>query len=158
MCAWSIAQLRHAASMKLSALRRDKNRAFQKWLEYRPGAEENLLMQLSHLFRNPEFFVPYNAGDVIFKEGEPGKTMYVVLEGEVDVLLRDRIVETIGPEQFFGELALIEERPRSATAVARTRCKLAPINHARFNFLVQQTPHFALHVMRGMADRLRRRD
>ena len=45
---------------------------------------------------------------------------------------------------------------RSATAVAKTDCKLAPINQNRFKFLVQQTPHFALHLMQGMAERLRR--
>lgn len=54
-------------------------------------------------------------------------------------------------------MALIDQQPRSTSAVAHTDCKLAPINPARFNFLVQQTPHFALHLMRVMADRLRQR-
>jgi len=112
---------------------------------------------LSHLFRNPEYFVPFKAGDVIFNEGDAGDMMYVVIEGEVDIVVRNKIVETIGPENFLGEMALVDASPRSATAVARTNCKLAPINHSRFNFLVQQTPNFALHLMRVMTDRLRRR-
>jgi CRP-like cAMP-binding protein len=53
-------------------------------------------------------------------------------------------------------MALIESRPRSATAVARTDWKLVAVSEKRFAFLVQQTPHFALQVMRVMADRLRR--
>jgi CRP/FNR family transcriptional regulator, cyclic AMP receptor protein len=114
-------------------------------------------MQLSHLFRNSEFFVPFKAGDVIFKEGDTGEEMYVVLEGSVDVYVHGRVVETIGTDNFLGEMALIDARPRSATAIARTDCKLAPINQNRFKFLVQQTPHFALHLMQGMAERLRHR-
>jgi CRP-like cAMP-binding protein len=113
-------------------------------------------MQLSHLFRNSEFFTPFKAGDIVFKEGEPGDQMYVVLEGEVDIVVNDKVVETVGVDNFLGEMALIEERPRSATAVAKTDCKLAAINQNRFKFLVQQTPYFALRLMQGMAKRLRR--
>jgi len=114
-------------------------------------------MQLSHLFRNTEYFIPFKAGDTIFKEGEPGDQMYVVLEGEVDVIVHDKVVETVRVDNFLGEMALIDARPRSATAVARTDCRLAPINQNRFKFLVQQTPYFALHLMQGMAERLRHR-
>jgi len=114
-------------------------------------------MQLSHLFRNTEFFIPYKAGDTVFKEGEPGDEMYVVLEGEVDIIVRDKVVETVGVDNFLGEMALLDERPRSATAVAKTDCKLAPINQNRFKFWGQQTPHFAIHLMQGMAERLRHR-
>ncbi len=114
-------------------------------------------MQLSHLFRNSEFYIPFKSGDVIFKEGESGDEMYVVLEGEVAVIVHDQVVETVGVDNFLGEMALIDSRPRSATAVAKTDCKLAPINQNRFKFLVQQTPHFALHLMQGMAKRLRER-
>jgi CRP-like cAMP-binding protein len=114
-------------------------------------------MQLSNLFRNTDFFQPYKAGDTVFKAGDPGDQMYVVLEGEVDIIVQDKVVETVGVDDFLGEMALIDERPRSATAVARTDCRLAPINQNRFKFLVQQTPHFALHLMQRMAERLRQR-
>ena len=114
-------------------------------------------MQLSHLFRNSEFFVPFKAGDTIFKDGDPAHEMFVVLEGEVDVFVHGKMVETVGVDNFLGEMALINSLPRSATAVAKTDCKLAPINENRFKFLVQQTPHFALHLMKGMAERLRQR-
>jgi CRP-like cAMP-binding protein len=66
------------------------------------------------------------------------------------------VVETIGPEGFFGELALIDQSPRSATAVARTDCKLVGLDERRFIFMVDEMPFFAIRVMKVMADRLRR--
>src|ERR1043166_10096095 len=101
-------------------------------------------MQLSHLFRNSEFFIPFKAGDTVFKEGEPGDQMYVVLEGEVDIIVHDKVVETVGVDNFLGEMALIDERPRSATAVAKTDCKLAPIAPRRFEYLVHTDHNLAL--------------
>jgi len=84
--------------------------------------------------------------------------MYILKEGEVDILVHDKIVETIGPGEILGEMALIDQNPRSATAVARTNCQLVSIDEKRFTFLVQQTPYFAIEVMRVMARRLRQMD
>jgi CRP-like cAMP-binding protein len=84
--------------------------------------------------------------------------MYAVSEGEVDILVHGKVVETVGPGGILGEMALIDTKPRSATAIAQTDCKLVPISEKRFTFLIQQTPHFALQVMRVMAERLRRMD
>lgn len=110
------------------------------------------------ILRNLDEHVAFAPGQPIFSAGDPGEVMYVVGEGEVDVLVNGKCVETIGPGGVFGEMALIEHRPRSATAIAKTAAKLVPIGERRFNFLVQNTPHFALQVMRIMADRLRRAD
>jgi CRP-like cAMP-binding protein len=92
---------------------------------------------------------------VIFTAGSPGDVMYVVKEGEVEVLVRDRVVETIGPGGILGEMALIDHSPRSASARAKTDCQLVPIAEARFAYLIQETPYFAIEVMRVMARRLR---
>lgn len=107
------------------------------------------------LFRRSET-EDYVAGQIIFKEGEPGDKMYVISEGEVDILIGHDAIETARPGTTLGEIALIDQSPRSATALARTDCKLVPIDARRFQFLVQQTPFFALTVMKIMADRLRR--
>ncbi len=56
---------------------------------------------------------------------------------------------------LLGEMALIDDSPRTANAVAKSPSRLAQIDRRRFHFLVQQTPHFATHVMRTLADRLR---
>jgi CRP-like cAMP-binding protein len=96
------------------------------------------------------------AGEVIFEEYDMGSEMYVVIEGEVDLTIRGKVVETLGPGEPFGEMALIDQAPRTATAIAKTACKLAVIPEKRFLFMVQTTPHFALQIMKVMADRLRR--
>ena len=96
------------------------------------------------------------AGETIFRAHDMGAEMYVVLEGEVELTISDKVVETVGPGEPFGEMALIDQAPRVATATAKTACKLAVIPEKRFLFMVQTTPHFALHIMKVMADRLRR--
>ncbi len=98
----------------------------------------------------------FEAGQTIFVEGEMGAVMYVVLEGEVELRINDRVVETLGPSEPFGEMALIDQAPRVATAVAKTGCRLLVIPENRFLFMVSAMPHFSLQLMRVMAERLRR--
>lgn len=112
-------------------------------------------MDLRELNKNPEYYVPYPAGDVIFKEGDQGDTMYVIIEGQLEFLIRGTSVREFGPGEVFGEMALISEKPRSATVVAKTDCKVAPINRKRFLLLVQQSPQFSLHMLDIMAERIR---
>jgi CRP/FNR family cyclic AMP-dependent transcriptional regulator len=110
------------------------------------------------LFRNSENTQDFPAGQQIFGAGDAGEVMYVVVDGEVDLLVKGKLVEQLGAGGVLGEMALLDSAPRSATAVAKTDCKLASIDKKRFMFLVQQTPNFALHLMRIIADRLRRMD
>ena len=96
------------------------------------------------------------AGEAIFREFDMGSEMYVVLEGQVEITIDSKVLETLGPGEPFGEMALIDQAPRTATAIAKTPCKLAVISEKRFLFMVAQTPHFALQIMKVMADRLRK--
>lgn len=100
----------------------------------------------------------YAAGDVIFAEGDKGDAMYVVRTGEVAIERRGHVMETLSGGGIFGEMALIDGSPRSATVRARTDCEVAPINEKSFLFLVHETPYFAIAVMRTLAERLRRMD
>lgn len=115
-------------------------------------------MTTINLFRDARDAVELPAGQTIFTEGEPGDCLYVVVEGEVQITRAGKHVRTVGPGSLFGEMALIEHGPRSATATARTPCRVVSVNERRFNFLVQQTPFFAIQVMRIMSERLRSRD
>ena len=110
------------------------------------------------MFRNQENIESFSAGDTIFSKGDPRTVMYVVREGEVEIRLGDKVVEVVGPDGVFGEMAMVDGQPRTAAAVARTDCKLVPIDQKRFQFLVQQTPYFAIEVMRVLVERLRRAD
>ena len=81
---------------------------------------------------------------------------YVVRSGTVRLHLGDRELETVGEGGIFGEMALVDGAPRSASATAETDCELVAVDERRFQYLVQETPFFAQAVMRVMADRLRR--
>ena len=102
-----------------------------------------------HLFQHARNFEIAEAGSTIFKQGDESKNMmYAVTEGEVEIFVDDKLEDTIGPGTTLGELGLIDGGTRTATAVAKTDCRLVPIDEAHFNFLVQNTPNFALQIMR----------
>jgi CRP/FNR family cyclic AMP-dependent transcriptional regulator len=82
--------------------------------------------------------------------------MYVVRSGEIEIKRDGVVVESLSAGGIFGEMALIDGSPRSATARAKTDCELAPINEKSFLFFVHETPFFAIAVMRTLAERLRR--
>lgn len=113
-------------------------------------------MNLKNLFNRAEDMQEFQAGTIIFAEGTPADVMYVVVEGEVEIKVGNKVVEVIAPGNIVGEMALIDAQPRSATAVAKSDCRLAPVDEKRFQFMVQQTPFFSLHIMRLLVDRLRR--
>ena len=97
----------------------------------------------------------FATGDTIFSEGEKGDEFFVVVRGKIEIRSGDRSLETLGPKGIFGEMALIDDSPRSATVVALTDVTVAPIKERQFLFLVKHTPFFALRVMRVLALRLR---
>jgi CRP-like cAMP-binding protein len=108
-----------------------------------------------NLFRDKEA-VSFAAGQFVFKAGDPGETMYIITEGEVEILDGSTTLETAGPGSIVGELALIDDEPRSATVVAKTDCRLVAVDRRRFEYMVQETPFFGLAVMKVLADRLRK--
>jgi CRP-like cAMP-binding protein len=84
--------------------------------------------------------------------------MYVVKSGEVELRVRGKPVEVVGEDGFFGEMALVDQASRSATAVAKIDCVVIPISEKHFLFMIEETPFFALIVMRTLTTRLRRMD
>jgi CRP/FNR family cyclic AMP-dependent transcriptional regulator len=115
-------------------------------------------MLATRLFEHSSDAKPVAAGTTIFSAGDERDFMYAVLEGQVDIIVNGRVVETVESGGIFGEMALIGKDKRTATAIARSDAKLVAVDERRFLFLVQQTPNFALHVMRVLSDRLRRMD
>ena len=95
-------------------------------------------------------------GQVIFSAGDAGREMFIVRTGSVDLRIGDTLLETVGQGGIFGEMALVDPAPRSATAVAGPDCALVLVDVAAFNDLVRRVPGLALEVMRVMAGRLRR--
>lgn len=103
-----------------------------------------------------EEYQSFAKGQIIFQEGEPGDRLYIIAQGQADILVKGQVLETVGPGDILGEMALVDDEPRSAMVIARTDCLLTRISRQHFLTLVQRTPAFALQVMRVMAQRLRR--
>ncbi len=97
----------------------------------------------------------FPAGTLIFEEGASGEEMFGVVAGRVELRLSNGHALELGPDDTFGEMAIIESSPRSATAIAVEDTTLAVIDRRRFLFLVGETPNFALQVMASLAERLR---
>jgi CRP-like cAMP-binding protein len=119
---------------------------------------ERKTMTAINILRGEKDTRHFSAGQTIFAEGAPADGMYAVLEGEVDIVIEGKTRETVGPGGFFGELALLDDHPRSARAIARTNSTVTVVDAKRFETLVQRSPYFALQVMQVMAARLRRQD
>lgn len=99
----------------------------------------------------------FAAGEIIFTEGDsPNQCFYVVESGAVDIENHRKFLETIQPGGFFGEMGLVNNKPRSATATAKTDCTLIQVNEGDFYFLIQHAPFFAIEVMQVLSERVRR--
>lgn len=97
----------------------------------------------------------YKAGETIFLEGDYGSEFFVIKSGQVRITAGNRLLQTFAECEIFGEMALIDASPRSASATAETDVIVAPITEKQYLFLVRHTPYFALKMMRLLAQRLR---
>jgi CRP-like cAMP-binding protein len=107
------------------------------------------------LFKNAADAIDVDAGTVLLHDGDVGDAMLVVIEGTLDVMVGGSVVESVGPGGIVGELALIDDAPRSAEVVASSPARVLRVDKRRFTYLVQEHPTFALQVMEVMAQRLR---
>ncbi len=99
--------------------------------------------------------VRFPAGATLFREGDPADHMYILLNGSIDMKRKDKVIESIGPGEALGIVAIIDGKPRSATAVAVTDVELALIDRKNFRFMVETVPHFVWYVIAELVDRLR---
>jgi CRP-like cAMP-binding protein len=98
------------------------------------------------VFRHP-------AGKVIMREGQRGVALYAVLEGRVEIRIGDTIVEKVGPGGVFGEMSLVERKPRLASAAAETDCALLAMSRHMFLHLVKQSPKFGAALLKAVGER-----
>ncbi len=98
----------------------------------------------------------FDAGEKVFLEDEAGKEMYLVRSGRVDVVTYGTILENVRAGGLFGEMALVDDGPRSAAAIAAEPTEVVAIDKPTFLALIRRDPEFALRVMRLFATRLRR--
>ena len=100
--------------------------------------------------------VRHKAGDVVATEGEPGAGLFVIDEGEADVTIGGKKLNHLGPGDFFGEMALLDGGPRTATVTATTDLSLFALTEWVYRGLLTEHPSIALRTLESMAARLRR--
>ncbi len=108
------------------------------------------------LFWNSPDLIYLPPGEVLIEEDQPGSLMYVLLEGVVDITSKGRMIDRLEQGTIFGEMAMIDDRPRSASVTTATGCCVLAVDRARFRELIQQHPDVATSVMSIMSHRLRR--
>jgi CRP-like cAMP-binding protein len=100
--------------------------------------------------------VDIRAGKELTKQGSPGREFFVLVEGQADVLRDGRKIFTLGRGDFFGEIALIAKRPRTATVVATTPATVLVVTERSFRQLLERFPSMQTKVLQALADRVAR--
>src|SRR5687768_11111819 len=117
------------------------------------GAEETLFQRFGKEFPK---------GTVLFQEGEPGKDMFVVQAGRISISKKVRDVEKVlavlGPGEFFGEMAIISNKPRNATAAVTEDAKLLVIDPKTFEAMIRGNSEIAVRMIEKLAERLSEAD
>jgi CRP/FNR family transcriptional regulator, cyclic AMP receptor protein len=114
--------------------------------------EGQLLADLAQVL-GPAARFRYEAGRIIMREGQLGVALFAVLEGRVAIRIGDSVVEKLGPGGLFGELSLVDRRPRLATAVAETDCALLAMSRYMFLHLVKRSPKFGASLLKTVGAR-----
>src|SRR5436190_11294040 len=100
----------------------------------------------------------FAAGTVLFEEGQPGDDMYIVVSGEIEIRRQvgesERVLAVLPAGEFFGEMAILNSRPRSATAVVKTNARLLVIEGKTFEAMMRARPEIALRIIKALATRL----
>jgi len=113
-------------------------------------------MALQNLFSKSTHYFTFEAGQIIFERGDASDFMYGIMNGNVEIRVGEVVIETISGGSVFGEMALIDDEPRSASAVAKTECRVVQLDAPAFHEMIALHPDFALDVMKIMAQRMRR--
>ncbi len=108
------------------------------------------------------YLVEHKDGEFIFREGELGTEMYIIHEGKVEILSgsgsKEQLLSVLEKGDFFGEMSILEDLPRAASARAVTEVKLLQINGSTFDQMLRSNPEVAVRMMRKLARRLRETD
>lgn len=96
-------------------------------------------------------------GELIFRAGDPGDYLAVLLRGSIEIRKNERVISIVEPGAMFGEMGIIDHQPRVADAYSISHSRIAEIREGQFKYMLQATPEFALAIMRLLTDRLRHR-
>jgi CRP/FNR family cyclic AMP-dependent transcriptional regulator len=94
-------------------------------------------------------------GKVLTREGKSGSEFFVIVDGEVSVTKNGQEIRTLGPGDFFGEIALLEDTPRTATVVAKTPLRFFVLTRQSFRSMLAHQPELEQKVLAALAERVR---
>jgi len=136
-------------------------------LEHRQEQVSDILNRIAHIeviqnlpARERQAIAPFlkpvsaQPGDVLCREGTPGEYFYMIVQGEAEVRKNQKVVNTMGPGEVFGEMSLLTGEPRSATVIAQTPMELYQLHQEHFNDVLTWSPHMAWALSRSLARRL----
>ena len=115
------------------------------------GLSRNDLLEVGRLADE----VDLPAGRVLMREGDPGREFYVIIDGQVEIERGGKLVRTMGPGEFFGDISLVTERPRTATVTVKSDARFLVLAHREFHSLMDQFPSIRMGVLESIANRLR---
>jgi len=110
--------------------------------------------ELSHL-ANIATEIIYDAGETVITQGELGESLYLIVEGQVEVLQDGKQIAKLGENEYFGEMSILDGEPRSATVKAITECFVLSLNKENFYMILSRHNEVALHIIRTLTQRLR---
>jgi CRP/FNR family transcriptional regulator, cyclic AMP receptor protein len=131
-------------------LRRNRKVELIKHAPLFAGCSKKELAQIAQIADELDF----RTGKTLIKEGSPGREFFVLIDGTAEIRRKGRKIDTAGPGDFFGEMALLTEQPRNATVVTTSAVDVLIITARNFRALVESNPLIAVKVMRAVADRL----
>lgn len=99
--------------------------------------------------------ITFGPGTTVFTRGDPGQCMYIVQSGTLEMVIGEKVIETVGPNEAIGFMSMIDAAPRSSTARVKEACELSVIDRRLFRFMVDEVPNFALYIMGVLARRIR---
>lgn len=97
----------------------------------------------------------FQSGTVVFNKGDGGNCMYIVQSGVIEMMIGEKVIEVVGPNEAIGFMSMIDDHPRSSTARVKEACELSVIDGRTFRFMVDEVPNFALYIMGVLARRIR---
>lgn len=109
-----------------------------------------------------DYFVEFAPGNYVFRQHDQGNEMFIVEDGEIDIILEssdgERLLTTLERGDFFGEMAILENLPRATSARARAATRLLRIDRPVFDQIIRTNPEFAVRMLRALSSRLREAD
>ena len=112
-------------------------------------------IDMRHFARSAGANLSFHPGSIVFNKGDTGQCMYIVQSGMIEMVIGDKVIEVVGPNEAIGFMSMVDGALRSSTARVKQDCEVSVIDARTFRFMVDEVPNFALYIMGVLARRIR---